>query len=331
MDAAMVGQCSEALSAASGAPLRTAELPRPRLTHAAQTGPTRDPAPPPARKETDSMTWYRIRNSADRADVEIRGPIEADTATRLVRDISSARAVRLTVASPGGDARAGLTIARALRAVPSSTAYVSLALSAAAVAVCGARRVTLDADGLMMLHSPVLVAERAERLDSAALRRATADLEEIKHEIGDVLAWKMNRPLSEIRELLDRETWFDAREAVAAGLADEIAAGAAVPIAACFDFGLLRRYTVPPRFRERLAAMSRLNTFSIYAARQRAHAARAELSETERAQITTARDLLDTVLTPPPAAEPAPAPSAKLNAFDVLAARARRAAAGGSR
>jgi ATP-dependent protease ClpP protease subunit len=204
------------------------------------------------------MTWYTVRAlTRETVNVSITGPIEADTAPRLLREIAGAPRVHVTVASVGGDARGGLLIARALRAMPSSSASVQLALSAAAIATCGARHVRIATAGMMMLHNPQLVVTRDARIDGRDLHRATEDLDALTTEMIELVAWRTKRPPSEIRELLDRETWLDARESVAAGLADEIAPAEPLAVAAYFDPALLRRYAIPPRFRERLAAINR--------------------------------------------------------------------------
>jgi ATP-dependent protease ClpP protease subunit len=219
--------------------------------------------------------WYTVRAAADVADVEITGVIEAETAPRLIRDIATARAVRLAIASPGGDASAGLTIAHALRG-RRVEARVAVALSAATLPMAAAGHVTIAADGVTMLHGPRIVTDGSRR-DWTTRREERDALDRIKAEMIDVLATRIRRSRDGIAALLDGEHWFSAAETVALGLADEIAA-APVAIAARFDPAALRSLgVIPPRFAARLGELTApratskagLNVFDVYRARNR--------------------------------------------------------------
>ncbi len=97
-------------------------------------------------------------SSAGVGDLWVSGPIEADTHRQVAERLAalraaSAKAVLMTVDSPGGHVEAALAIHDDLRALGIPVvAYVERAHSAASVIALGAEHLVMDPDGTMLLH-----------------------------------------------------------------------------------------------------------------------------------------------------------------------------------
>jgi ATP-dependent protease ClpP protease subunit len=147
--------------------------------------------------------------------------------------------------SVGGDLFDGLAMHNALsRLGERCTARVdALAASAASVAVCGAHRVVIAANAMLMIHNPWTYAGG----DAEDFRRVADVLDQTLEAI--IAAYKAKAPDiddAELRRLVNAETWLTAAEAVALGLADEIGDG--VKVQACIGEGsVLQRFQHTPQ------------------------------------------------------------------------------------
>lgn len=186
------------------------------------------------------MAWWTIRNGANDAEAElsIEGDIKlepdlfdllfgtksADKAG-LVESIRKVGDRNLTVwiDSPGGDLIAGAGIYTALcehrektgRAV---TVKVLSALSAAHLISMAGDRVLYSPVGLGMMHNPSTEV-RGEVKD---LEKAIEVLDKCKDILVTAYCRKSGKSAAEISDLMDRETWMTAGEAVEMGFADGI-------------------------------------------------------------------------------------------------------------
>ena len=146
--------------------------------------------------------------------------------------------------SIGGDLFDGLAIHNALsRLGERCTGRVdALAASAASVAVCGAHRVVIAANAMLMIHNPWTYASG----DAEDFRKVAQVLDQTMEAI--IAAYKSKAPdidEIELRRMVDAETWLTANEAVALGLADEVGDG--VTVKACLgQGGVLQRYQHAP-------------------------------------------------------------------------------------
>lgn len=148
------------------------------------------------------------------------------SASEVVAALATVRAPRLAVHlnSGGGDYFEGVAIRTALQNHPAAvTIYVDgLAASAASVIATAGERCVMATGSQLMIHEA-----RSIALGTAEEMRSSAELlDKVGDDIaamyatragtGDVASW---------RALMRAETWFTAAEAVAAGLADEVADG----------------------------------------------------------------------------------------------------------
>ncbi|WP_051797716.1 head maturation protease, ClpP-related [Streptomyces sp. NRRL S-337] len=170
--------------------------------------------------------WYRITNlGQSAAEVVIYDEIgyfgvTAEDFMSELRDLDVS-AITLRVNSPGGEIFDGIAIHNLLR---SHRAYVttyvdSLAASIASVIALAGDRVIMQPHSQMMIHDGSGLA-----IGNASDMRETADLLDRQSDnIAGIYAERAGGTPEEWRERMRAETWYTAAEAVAAGLADEVA------------------------------------------------------------------------------------------------------------
>ena len=128
--------------------------------------------------------------------------------------------VTLRINSPGGSVFGAQAMVSAMRAHPAPiTARVdSLAASAASVIATEAATLEIVQGGMLMVHKAwgMAVGNEADMRDTADL------LSKIDRQIAATYARRAEGDVEEWLATMAAETWFDAAEAVAAGLADRV-------------------------------------------------------------------------------------------------------------
>lgn len=199
-------------------------------------------------------TWYAVHASGEAAERVIEVFVYGEigtwgiTANQFVQDLRAmddgVSPVIAAFNSIGGDLFDGLAMHNALsRLGERCTGRIdALAASAASVAVCGAHRVVIASNAMLMIHNPWTYAAG----DAEDFRKVADVLDQTMEAI--IAAYKAKAPdvdEVELRRLVAAETWLTANEAVALGLADEIGDG--VTVKACLGQGaVLQRYQHPP-------------------------------------------------------------------------------------
>ena len=199
--------------------------------------------------------WYSLKASGEAEarsiEVYVYGEIGTwgITANQFVRDLAAlddgVSPIVVAFNSIGGDLFDGLAIHNALsRLGERCTGRVdALAASAASVAVCGAHKVVIASNAMLMIHNPWTYAAG----DAEDLRKVATALDQAMEAI--IAAYKSKAPNideEELRRLVNAETWLTASEAVALGLADEVGEG--VTVKACLgQGGALQRYQHAPQ------------------------------------------------------------------------------------
>lgn len=199
-------------------------------------------------------SWYTFQASgeAEQHTIEVFVYGEIGTwgvsANQFVQDLRAmddgASPVIVAFNSIGGDLFDGLAIHNALsRLGERCTGRIdALAASAASVAVCGAQRVVIAANAMLMIHNPYTYAGG----DAEDFRRVADVLDQTLEAI--IAAYKAKAPdidEAELRRMVNAETWLTANEAVALGLADEVGDG--LKVKACLGQGsVLQRFQHAP-------------------------------------------------------------------------------------
>lgn len=206
------------------------------------------------RVEVQGKTWYALQASGEATErvieVFVYGEIGAwgITANQFVQDLRAmddgVSPVVAAFNSIGGDLFDGLAMHNALsRLGERCTGRIdALAASAASVAVCGAHRVVIASNAILMIHNPWTYAAG----DAEDFRKVADVLDQTMEAI--IAAYKAKAPdidEVELRRLVAAETWLTANEAVALGLADEVGDG--VKVKACLGQGaVLQRFQNAP-------------------------------------------------------------------------------------
>jgi ATP-dependent protease ClpP protease subunit len=204
--------------------------------------------------QVQNKTWYAVQANGEAAErvieVFVYGEIGAwgITANQFVQDLRAmddgVSPVIAAFNSIGGDLFDGLAMHNALsRLGERCTGRIdALAASAASVAVCGAHKVVIAANAMLMIHNPWTYAAG----DAEDFRKVADVLDQTMEAI--IAAYKAKAPdidEVELRRLVAAETWLTANEAVALGLADEVGEG--LKVKACLgQGGVLQRFQHAP-------------------------------------------------------------------------------------
>lgn len=215
----------------------------------------------PAVPEVEDQHWYKIS-----AAVRAEGTSEAETtpieiyiygeiggwgitANEFIQDLKAVddglSPVVVAFNTIGGDLFDGLAIHNALsRLGERCTARIdALAASAGSVAACGAHRMVMASNAMLMVHNPWTWTSG----DAEDLRRVANVLDQTFEAI--IAAYKAKAPGiddAELRRMVNDETWLTAQEALALGLADEVGNG--VEVKACLGQGAaMKRYRQTPK------------------------------------------------------------------------------------
>lgn len=165
------------------------------------------------------------------------------------------KTIRLSINSPGGDVFAGLAMANALREQQVSKGRAvevsvdGLAASAATLPMMAGSTIRVADNGLVMIHDPWSMAIG----NAAELRKMAEELDTIRDAIVATYQWHSPMSAEGLRGLMAAETWLDADQAIAAGLATEKAEG--LKAAALLDPRGVKALKVPEAFRARVDAL----------------------------------------------------------------------------
>lgn len=148
--------------------------------------------------------------------------VSARDVAAALDDLGPVPALSVRLSSPGGDYFEGVAIAGMLaRHDAQVTVYVDgLAASAASVIAMGADRIVMSPGSQLMIHEASSMAWGT----ADDMRRTAAMLDQTNDDIAALYHARAGGELDEWRQAVRVETWYTAAQAVAAGLADEVAA-----------------------------------------------------------------------------------------------------------
>lgn len=203
-----------------------------RLNQLANAVRERTPPAEAQRRDAQGRSWYRIANAAGpAAEVYLYDMIGewGITAQDFVNDLRGVRsqAIDLHLNCEGGEVFDGLAIYESLRQHPANvTAYIDgVAASAASFIAMAADRVVMAERARMMIHDA-----HGLVIGNAADMREMADLlDDLSNNVAEIYADRAGGTATQWRAAMHGPTsasdgtWYDARAAVAAGLADEVA------------------------------------------------------------------------------------------------------------
>ncbi len=162
----------------------------------------------------------------------IYGEIGSEVAAAdVVKQLSASKAklVNVRINSGGGSAFDGMAIYTALKAWPGEvhTHVDGLAASAASVIAMAGDVVNISSAGTLMIHS----ASAGLQGNASDLSKQIDVLNKLDGQMASIYASRTGADRESVLELMAAETWFNAEEAVEAGLADNVVG--AIEVAAC--------------------------------------------------------------------------------------------------
>jgi len=167
---------------------------------------------------------YRIENKAEESTIYIYDEIGwfGVLPEQFAKDLAAIKAstIHVRMNSPGGNVFDGAAIFNALKQHKSRvvTHIDGLAASIASIIALAGDEVRMAKNAFFMIHEPwSLVLGNAD-----GLRKEADLLDKIGGMISDTYIDKSGKKEEEIKDLMAEETWFTAKEALAAGFIDEI-------------------------------------------------------------------------------------------------------------
>ncbi len=180
-------------------------------------------------KETSSgFVTSRIQDEMFRErKIECIGEITEERVNSLIMQLwylkkeNPQEEITLYVNSPGGEVSSGLALYDVMKAVrcPIRTVCLGMAASMAAVLFLSGDRREMLPHAKIMIHDPRLLNVSGSAL---AVDRISQNLMKTREIIGNIIAEHTGRTLKEVYEYTASDTYFDAEESLAWGLADKI-------------------------------------------------------------------------------------------------------------
>lgn len=178
---------------------------------------------------SDGLRLYDIRDEmlASR-EIEITGAIDAGSVSTAIRCLLHLQKedqqlpITLYINSPGGEVQSGLALYDVMQAVscPIHTVCLGMAASMAALLfIAGDQREMLP-HSHVMIHDPLI----GGGIGGSALsvKARADDLMRIRDITAQVISQHTGMNLEEVFELTAKDTYFEAEEAIANGMADRI-------------------------------------------------------------------------------------------------------------
>ena len=171
--------------------------------------------------------WIHDDDSGGRV-LRLEGPIDNDNfwgdeiTPQMFRDDLEAEDGDITVwiNSPGGNVFAAAEIYTMLKDYKGAVTVkvASIAASAASVVAMAGDRVLMSPTALLMIHDPSTIAMG----NTKDMEKAIATLNEVKESIINAYSAKTGLRRGRISELMESETWMNAKKALDLGFCDEI-------------------------------------------------------------------------------------------------------------
>lgn len=146
----------------------------------------------------------------------------------------SVKEINVRLNSPGGDCFMGIAIYNRLKqhSAKVKVHIDGLAASIASIIMCAADEIIIGEGALVMVHLPWTMAY-GNRIDMDKVVGSLMDIEEQMISIYQKRMKSISR--SEIRSMLEKETWLDAESSMTMGLVDSKAEGKVKIAASVFD------------------------------------------------------------------------------------------------
>lgn len=180
-------------------------------------------------RTSEGVHRYAIQDAMlQRREIECLGEITPEAVNGLILQLRYLQSedpeaeITLYINSPGGEVASGLALYDVMQAVrcPVRTVCVGTAASMAALIFAAGKRREMLPHARLMIHDPLIaggIGGSALHIDSVS-----RDLMRTRQTMAELLAKHSGHTLEEVYEKTAKDTYFDAEEAVAWGLADRV-------------------------------------------------------------------------------------------------------------
>lgn len=171
-----------------------------------------------AKKREDGGELYLY--GAIGADYGYEDSVSAKQFSEALESLKGVRSLSLYLNSPGGSVFDGLAMYNQLRRFPAAkTCYIDgLAASIATVIMMGCDEVEAAPSSLLMIHDPSGVAFGT----AEDMRKAADDLDRFRTQMSALYALETGGKQTEIEDMMAKETWMTAEEALESGFVDRL-------------------------------------------------------------------------------------------------------------
>lgn len=181
------------------------------------------------RETAEGLNRLDVRDEMlSRRELELTSAIDADSCATVIRGLLYLQrtdpnaTVTLYINSPGGEVQSGLALYDVMQAVscPIHTVCLGMAASMAALLFIAGDERRMLPHSRIMIHDPLI----GGGLGGSALsvKARADDLMRIRDITAGVISRHTGMPLERVFELTAQDTYFEAKDAVEAGLADRI-------------------------------------------------------------------------------------------------------------
>ena len=180
------------------------------------------------RETAEGLNRLDIRDEMlDQRELELMTSVDAESCAVVIRGLlhlqrqDPAAPITLYINSPGGEVQSGLALYDVMQAVscPIRTVCLGMAASMGALLfIAGDEREILP-HSRVMIHDPLIGSMGGSAL---SVKARADDLMRIRDITANVIARHSGMSLERVFELTASDTYFEAKEAVEAGLADRI-------------------------------------------------------------------------------------------------------------
>ena len=187
-----------------------------------------DNAPRIIKETSDGIYTVAIQDEMllDR-QITLIGEIEASSASSAIKQLLHLESedpmapITMLVSGPGGSVDSGMAIYDVMQGVscPVNTVCMGTAASMSAVIFAAGAKRSILPHGRVMIHDPLMTSIGGS---ATSIKETAENLMNTRQTMAEILAAHTGRTVDEVLEKTSSDTWFDAREAVEFGLADEI-------------------------------------------------------------------------------------------------------------
>ena len=178
-------------------------------------------------KSLKDKNWYAMEDNGDTATIRIYDIIgwpfvDADTFVNELNRITASTII-VAINSPGGDVFDGTAIYNALKEHPAKiiTRIDGIAASMASIIALAGDEITIAPNAYYMIHNAFGFVFG----DYRDMQKAADLLDRINNNLAATYSQRTGKSMSDIRDMMDAETWLIGSELVDQGFADSVTQG----------------------------------------------------------------------------------------------------------